>query len=261
METLNSSQLPTPILEALHNLISLWTQDPLASNHSLIITGNLVSVHDGTNIVHSLQLPIEIEPLSVTQDVEETSEDYFSCLDTNNLIIEEIVPQEPVPLLKITEPEKINISPKENPTLEKLLVDLTEEKEKVITRRNPLTGQTSEEKFKEIISRLKEESRGKHRGYSIRILEASYYLEQIRKDIDDDKSKIQKMKETLKNALGPRRSRKVLKCADRIYQLLQVCGLPSLYTTTTITFSNLEEMSEEDFMTLLHQVRIRRAHF
>ena len=123
METLNSSQLSTPILEALHNLISLWTQDPLASNHSLIITGNLVSVHDGTNIVHSLQLPIETESLSTTQNVEETLEDYFSYSDINN--IEETVPQEPVPLLKITEPENINISLKENSTLEKLLDDLT----------------------------------------------------------------------------------------------------------------------------------------
>jgi hypothetical protein len=243
METPNLLQLPTPILEALNNLISLWTQDPLASNHSLIITENLVSVHDGTDIVLSLQLPIETEPLFATQNIEET------------------VPQEPAPSLRITEPENINIVLKENSTLEKLFDDLTEEKEKVITQRNPLTGLTYEAKFKEILSRLKEESRGKCRDHSIRILEASYYLEQIRKDIDNDKSKIQKMKETLKNALGSRRARKVLKCADRIYQLLQVCGLLSLYSTTAITLSNLEEISEEDFMTLLHQVRIRRAHF
>src|ERR1043165_1079343 len=152
MKTLNSSQLPTPILEALHNLISLWTQDPLALNHSLIITENLVLVHDGTNIVLSLQLPIETESLSTTQNVEETLEDYFSYSDINN--IEETVLQEPVPLLRITEPENTYIVLKENSILEKLLDDLTKEKKKVITHRNPLTGLTYEEKFKEILSRL-----------------------------------------------------------------------------------------------------------
>src|ERR1043165_67754 len=150
METPNLLQLPTSILEALNNLISLWTQDLLVSNHSLIITENLVSVHDGTNIVLSLQLSIETEPLSTTQNVEETLEDYFSYSDINN--IEETVLQEPVPSLRITEPENTNIMLKENSTLEKLLDDLTEEKKKVIIRRNPLTGLIYEEKFKEILS-------------------------------------------------------------------------------------------------------------
>ncbi|CAG8755150.1 6357_t:CDS:2, partial [Ambispora leptoticha] len=51
----------------------------------------------------------------------------------------------------------------------------------------------------------------------IRILETSYYLEQLKKEADN------------------------------------ICGLPYLYSTTTITFSNLEELNEEDFSMVLRE--------
>ena len=83
------------------------------------------------------------------------------------------------------------------------------------------------------------------------MLETSYYLEQLKKEADNNKEKIQKIRNNLKKALGPRCAARAWKCAERIYQLLQVCRLSYLYSTTTITFSNLEELNEEDFSTLL----------
>ncbi|CAG8718753.1 3475_t:CDS:2, partial [Ambispora leptoticha] len=83
---------------------------------------------------------------------------------------------------------------------------------------------------------------------------------ELKKEVDNSKDKIQKIRNNLRKALGPRRAAQAWKCAERIYQLLQVCGLPYLYFTMTITFSNLEELNEENFLTLLREVRIHGVH-
>ncbi|CAG8759473.1 9013_t:CDS:2, partial [Ambispora leptoticha] len=65
--------------------------------------------------------------------------------------------------------------------------------------------------------RLKEESCGKLHDYQIRTLKTSYYLEQLKKEANN------------------------------------TCELSCLYSTTTITFNNLEELSEENFSSLLRE--------
>ncbi|CAG8646467.1 1581_t:CDS:2, partial [Ambispora leptoticha] len=99
--------------------------------------------------------------------------------------------------------------------------DFTEVKEEVFIRHNPLVRINFKEKLREIVSQLKEESHRKLCDQQIRMLETSYYLEQLKKEADSSKEKIQKIHNNLKKALGPRCAAQAWKCAEQIYQLLQ----------------------------------------
>lgn len=148
-----------------------------------------------------------------------------------------------------------------NNILVKLIDDLTNEKDEVFTRITPLVEVMYKEKLKEIISRLKVENRGRQRDQHIKTLEACYYLGQLRENSKENKQRIKYTRNTLKKSLEPRRADRIWKCAERAYKLFQVCGLPRLCSTTRITFTNLEELSDEDFTELLDSVEIRSAHF
>ena len=208
METPNSFKIQTQTLEALNNFMRLWTNDPFSLDNSLTITRNTVLVYNDTDVITLLQLPIEIEPEPAMppSSIENILDDYFPYSDLDNLVPpSEMLLQELTPSLLSSEPDYPIRPLKEDTILSKLLVDMTEEKTKVFARCNPLTGRTNSEKLQEITTRLKEESRGKNRDYPIRILEATYYLEQLRNSLTD-KQEIQKIKATLRQALGPRRA-------------------------------------------------------
>ena len=144
--------------------------------------------------------------------------------------------------------------------LNSLKEDLTIEKDEIFTRRNPLLGITYKEKIQEITQRLGTETRGKQRDSQIKTLETCYYLGQLRESHKESKQRIKDMRNILKKSLGTRRATRSWKCAERINELLQICGLQKLFSTTIITFSNLEELSEEDFTELLDEVKIHGVH-
>src|SRR5260363_148503 len=249
METLT---LQPQTLISLAELIKCWNQDPASQNNSLIITTNQVAITDGKEIIFSLQFPLEneeqiqnnvinndeteiisesleLEPdgnLTHT-DTENTNEELFFSLAL--IEPEDTSPQDPIPNAVI-----------------KLVTDLTENEERVSLRRNPLSETLSENKLREIITRLRIESQGKQREPQVRILEAYYYLEQLKINGNTQKER-QRIWDTLKESLGPRRASRIWKCAARIYQILQVCGLSCLYSTTMIIYTNLEELNEENF--------------
>ncbi|CAG8746874.1 338_t:CDS:2, partial [Ambispora leptoticha] len=54
------------------------------------------------------------------------------------------------------------------------------------------------------LTEVKEESYGKSRDQQIQMLKTSYYLEQLKKEADNSKEKIQKIHDNLKKALGSR---------------------------------------------------------
>ena len=117
------------------------------------------------------------------------------------------------------------------------------------------------EKLKEIISYLKVESRGKQREQHIKTLEACYYLGQLWENSKENRQRIKYTRNTLKKSLEPRWADRIWKCAEQVYKIFQVCELPQLCSTTRITFTNLEELSNKDFTELLESVKIRSAHF
>ena len=155
-------------------------QDLLASTNSLVLTGNQITVLNETNILLSITLLIEPETLiQDLEDEQEILENIFPNIDLDNLIPSTESEKEPTSLLQ----EEIRSNDKEtteepspqkesdleeyqsisNSILIELIEDLTIEQEEVFTRINPLIGITYKEKLKEIISRLKIESRRKQR--------------------------------------------------------------------------------------------------
>ena len=259
MNTPATQQLQPQTIAALNNFLTIWNQDPLAANNSLTITSDSIVVHNESNIVTTLLLPLETEPELPVQHTENADilETYFSNIVFNDFTFSTEPTEEELDILSSQlDTEVLETPNKRNKNLDCLIRDFTEERNEVFARQDPLVGITSKEKLQEIINRLSKENRGRSRSQHIRILEASYYLGQLRNEVDDNKQRTNEIKDELKKALGPRRTGKAWKCAGRIYRLLQICGLPFLYSTTKITFSNLEELNEEDFSALLSEIRI-----
>jgi hypothetical protein len=115
--------------------------------------------------------------------------------DLNEETLEEFSLQEP-------DNEENQIS--SNNILTKLIDDLTIEKDEVFMRIDPLMETTFKEKLKEIVSRLKEENRGKQRDQVLKTLEACYYLGQLRESIKENRQRLKYTRNTLKKSLNPR---------------------------------------------------------
>ena len=271
MNTQNTQQLQPQTLNALNEFLTIWNQDPLATNHSLVLTGNQVSVMNETNIFLTITIPTETEtPIQTTEDESDMFESLFPSVNLDELLEteettmpsqQEDLNEETTEELLLQEPDQEEIFSPLNNSLTEFIDDLTTEKDKVFTRMDPLIGTTYEEKLQEIISRLKKENRGKQRSQLIKTLEACYYLGQLRESITEDRKRIKYTRNTLQKSLGSLRATRTWKCTERVYKILQVCGLSPLYSTTKITFSSLNELSEKDFIDLLDTVKIRSAHF
>ncbi|CAG8740505.1 7857_t:CDS:2, partial [Ambispora leptoticha] len=135
--------------------------DPLAVNNSLIITRNSIVVHNGTDIITSLQYILETEPDLSIQYLENVDvlNNYFPDIAFNDLTFS-IEPIE----------EELNVLPSQ-PDADIVQIQDTEN--------------------------------------------------ELKKEADNSKDKIQKIHNNLRKALGPRHAARVWKCAEQIYQLLQ----------------------------------------
>ena len=194
-------------------------------------------------------------------------ETFFGNIETDNhnLLADNVTRQEQEEESIQEGPSSQSLGTEENITinypLTRIIDDLTTEKDEVFTRLEPLLGITYKEKLKEIISRLKLESRGKQRDQTIKILEACYYLGQLRETITENQQKTKYTRNALKKSLGPIRADSIWKGAERTYKIFQICGLSRLYTTTKVTFTNLERLSEDDFTELLEVVQDSQSSF
>ena len=222
MDTPATQRLQSQTIKALEDFLEIWNQDPLATNNSLAITGNQVSVLNETDILISLTLPTNKEPEHSMQEIEPSPlETFFENIETDNLNLladieqEEESMQEELSSQNLETEENIAI----NHPLTRIIDDLTTEKDEVFTRLEPLLGITYKEKLKEIISRLKLESRGKQRDQTIKILEACYYLGQLRETITENQQKTKYTRNALKKSLGPRRADSIWKEAERTYKI------------------------------------------
>ena len=221
--------METPILQsqtliALAEFLKHWNQDPLSQNNSLGITLNNVIITNGNEILLSLQFPTENEPQiqndrinnsligpNLEDYMEPTREDLKleSRGNTIDPLLEPIEENTVIP----PEPENDNQKEPERTTLVKLVNDLTETRNRTCIRRDPLIGNTDSEKLREILTRLRIESRGKQREPQVRILEACYYLEQLKIN-NKTKRETQRLWNTVKESLGSRRASRVWKCAN-----------------------------------------------
>ena len=61
MNTSNTQQLQPQTLNAISEFFRIWNQDPLATNHSLVLTGNQVSIMNETDIFLTMTIPTETE--------------------------------------------------------------------------------------------------------------------------------------------------------------------------------------------------------
>ena len=145
--------------------------------------------------------------------------------------------------------------------LTELINDLTIEQEEVFIRINLLIETTFKEKLKEIISRLRIENWGKQWDQVLKTLEVCYYLGQLWESIKENRQRLKYAQNTLRKSLNPWWANRIWKCSERAYQIFQICGLSKLCSTTKITFTNLEELSDDDFTELIESVKIRSAHF
>src|SRR5947209_1092230 len=207
MNTPNTQQLQFQTLNALNDFLSIWNQDPLASTNSLVLTRNQITVLNETDVLLSVTLPIESEPL--THDLEkeqESLENLIPDIDLDNLIPtteleSELIslPQEEIrnyddeAIEKSSSQKESDLEENQFPSnsiLAKLIVDLTIEQDEVFTRINPLIEITYKEKLKEIISRLKIKSRRKQHDQPIKILEACYYLGQLQESAKENRQRL-----------------------------------------------------------------------
>jgi hypothetical protein len=160
------------------------------------------------------------------------------------------------PPIKETETE----TPVQNEVIRKLKEDLTKKPEEALTRLDPPTASNFDEKLTGIICRLNRKKNRKQRTDHIQILEACFYLEQLKESCTEEEARQQKIRTMLLDSLGPRRTARTLKCAGRIFKIFQLINLSQLCYTEDITFTKLEALSEEDFQTLLEEVRIHGVH-
>ena len=61
MDTSNTQQLQPQTLNAISEFFRIWNQDPLVTNHSLVLTGNQVSIMNETDIFLTMTIPTETE--------------------------------------------------------------------------------------------------------------------------------------------------------------------------------------------------------
>jgi hypothetical protein len=215
MDTSNT-QLQPQTLNALNEFLTIWNQNPLATNHSLVLTGNQVSIMNETNIFLTITIPTETEILTqITENELEIFESLFSSIN-----IDELLETEETTMLSQQEKENSNeeileefslqeLDQEENQSLSndlliKFIDDIIEDTEEVFIRLNLLIETTFKEKLKEIISRLKEENRGKQRDQVLKTLEACYYLGQLRESIKENRQRLKYARNTLKKSLSPR---------------------------------------------------------
>ena len=69
---METSTLQPQTLTALKELVRQWNRDPLAQHNGLVITKNLLTVTNGTEILLSLQFPTE--SIEQTQNYSEDNE-------------------------------------------------------------------------------------------------------------------------------------------------------------------------------------------
>src|SRR5947209_18345459 len=87
MNTPNTQQLQSQTLNTLNDFLSIWNQDLLVLTNSLVLTRNQITVLNETDVLLSVTLLIESEPL--TQDLEkeqESLENLFPDIDLDGLI-------------------------------------------------------------------------------------------------------------------------------------------------------------------------------
>jgi hypothetical protein len=266
MNTANTQQLQPQTVNAINEFFRIWNQDPLATTNSLVLTENQVSVLNETNVLLSITLPIE----TLNQDLEKEPEIFENSF--SNINLDDFIPSTEIETENRNDENfEESLVQKESDLEEDLLPstsfltelvnDLTTEQEEVFIRISPLIETTFKEKLKEIISRLKIENRGKQRDQVLKTLEACYYLGQLRESIKENRQRLKYTRNTLRKSLNFRRADRIWKCSERTYQIFQICGLLRLCSTTRIIFTNLEELSDEDFTELIESVRIRSAHF
>jgi hypothetical protein len=226
MDPQDTQQLQPRTLNALNTFLNIWNQDPLATNHSLVFTENQVSIMNETNVFLTITIPTETETLNQTRENEsDIFESLFPSINLEELLETEettmLSPQENDNLNEeileeshTQEPDHEEILPPSNNLLTKFINDLTKDTEEVFIRINPLIEITFKEKLKEIISRLREENRGKQRDQVLKTLEACYYLGQLRESIKENRQRLKYARNTLKKSLNPRRADRIWKCSE-----------------------------------------------
>src|ERR1044071_8939149 len=154
MNTPNTQQLRPQTLNALNEFLTIWNQDPLATNHSLVVTGNQVSVMNETNVFLTITIPTETE--NTDSAIENESEIFESLFPSINL--DELLETEETTMLSQQEKENSNeeilegfslqeLDQEENRSLSndlliKFIDDIIEDTEEVFIRLSPLIETT-----------------------------------------------------------------------------------------------------------------------
>ena len=280
--SLTQSMHPKTLL-ALETFVTQWNQDPATSNHTLIITGNQISLVNGNSLLDPLierALGTENEETIENSLTKEPSslQNLLDAIDFNGINYPDEPANEVTDPLEIQEenivpinifeeeleqdiPSLVTLSSLKESDLTKLKEDFNANSSESPIRASPLSTSLFNEQLNEIISRIQKGTGGRNREKQIRTLEACYHLETLKIAHQDNFTKLQEVNRVLQEKLRQRKASLITTSSRRIFQLLTVCGKDKLYSTKYVTVSNLFRLTEDSFSALLEALRTHGVRF
>jgi hypothetical protein len=253
MKNTNPPQLQLETLLALQNFLEVWRRDPLTQN-DLVITSENITLRNNETIISTIEPNIENNT--------ELDELLNSFIDFDNFPVEELTT---TGYSFVTEPEPNDILLSQNieenipqrkhqDLFEKMKKDLVrEEQVETQTRTNPFLANNLKEQVRKIVQRIVE--KGKPPSTPQGLLEAYFYLGQIREQNRLDQQTTQEIRNQVKKSLGNRRATEAWLGAQRIYYAFNTCGKSKLYRAESFSLTNVIRLTNEEFEDLVKEAQ------
>lgn len=214
-------------IQALRHFLSVWKQDP-ASRYILGISNPNVLLWDGDQPEQC----INVTPQAEAQASNETDE-LLGTLDTPDA----------------TPPLQVDMT--ENPLLIQLKEDLNQTLHpQEVSRVNPYIAADWKTQVDKILKALPQHS--KSRTNQITMIEAHFYLGSL---LEKESVHQNQIKELIRKQKGDRRSRDIVKGAQRIHQLFSLRPKDLIYQTNHLAVTQIVKLTNEDFELLVNSLR------
>lgn len=214
-------------IQALRHFLSIWKQDP-ASRYILGISNTNALLWDNDQPDKYINITSQMET-QVSNEIDEL----LGTLDTT----------ETMPSLQV------DITG--NPVLTQIKEDLNQTLyPQEISRTNPYAATDWKTQVDKILKALPQHS--KSRKNQITMIEAHFYLGLL---LEKESLQQDQIKEMIRKQKGDRRSRDIIKGAQRIYQLFSLRSKDLIYQTNYLAVTQIVKLTNEDFESLVDNLK------
>jgi hypothetical protein len=214
-------------IQALRYFLSIWKQDP-ASRYILGISNSNAFLWDNDQPEQCIEVTPQAE-MQTTNEIDKL----LGTIDTPDT----------------TPPLQVDTT--ENPLLSQLKEDLNQTLHpQEVSHVNPYIAADWKTQVDKILKSLPQHS--KSRQNQITMIEAHFYLGSL---LEKESLHQDQIKELIRKQKGDRRSRDIVKGAQRIHQLFSLRSKDLIYQTNYLAVTQIVKLTNEDFELLVNSLK------